>query len=110
MPPRSAPLPGPAPVTKKVISGACGNCGAGAACCWASAADAANSDASAMTANVLRLVMELLPLIFLHVSMSSSVAIFRIARKRETAVCPAECEVVALCGSDQLRGFSRQHN
>src|SRR5258707_12228131 len=32
MPPRSAPLPGPAPVTKNVMFGACGN-GGGAGCC-----------------------------------------------------------------------------
>src|ERR1700740_698768 len=33
MPPRSAPLPGPAPVTKNVMSGAWGNCGAAGCCC-----------------------------------------------------------------------------
>src|SRR6186713_2205062 len=37
MPPRSAPLPGPLPVTKNVMFGACGSCGGAAGCCCATA-------------------------------------------------------------------------
>src|SRR5262245_24979292 len=51
MPPRSAPLPGPAPVTKNVILGACGNCGgaAGAAgCCCALTPDVMPSASAAI--------------------------------------------------------------
>src|SRR4051794_16884440 len=48
MPPRSAPLPGPLPVTKNVMFGACGS-GGGAAGCWACALDAASTDANAET-------------------------------------------------------------
>src|SRR4029078_7097880 len=48
MPPRSAPLPGPAPVTKNVMLGACGNWGGGAGCCWARAPDVIPSASAAM--------------------------------------------------------------
>src|ERR1044072_8575995 len=51
MPPRSAPLPGPAPVAKNGMFGACGRGGGAAGACWACAADAAsNADANAETA------------------------------------------------------------
>src|SRR5205085_7737976 len=46
-PPRSAPLPGPAPVTKNVIVGDCGSCGA--ACCCASTPVATPSASAATT-------------------------------------------------------------
>src|SRR2546423_6823378 len=95
MPMRWAALPGTESVTNNVISGACGHCGAGAGCCCASAADAAKSDASATRANVLALVMELLPLRFFAMSRLRSVAIFRIARKSEKAARAAKREVVA---------------
>src|SRR6187399_2044965 len=48
MPPRSAPLPGPAPVTKNVMLGACGSGGGGAGCCWARAPDVTPSASAAM--------------------------------------------------------------
>src|SRR5262245_15834836 len=39
MPPRSAPLPGPAPGAKSARFGAGGNCGGGAGCCCAMTLD-----------------------------------------------------------------------
>src|SRR5262245_42625881 len=48
MPPRSAPLPGPAPVTKNVILGACGNCGGAAGCCCALTPDVTPSASAAI--------------------------------------------------------------
>src|SRR5207245_4615533 len=64
-PPRSAPLPGPALVTKNVMFGACGSCGAAccAGCCCASALETTQSDASASAATrvVFGLFMAVLP-------------------------------------------------
>src|SRR5262245_66352361 len=48
MPPRSAPLPGPAPVTKNVILGACGNCGGAAGGCCALTPDVTPSASAAI--------------------------------------------------------------
>src|SRR5215510_9079346 len=48
MPPRSAHLPGPAPVTKNVILGACGNCGGAAGCCCALTPDVTPSASAAI--------------------------------------------------------------
>src|SRR4051794_5110939 len=59
MPPRSAPLPGPAPVTKNVILGACGNA-AGAGCCCALTADVTPS-ASAAIISTFDLLISILP-------------------------------------------------
>src|SRR5262249_29799806 len=56
MPPRSAPLPGPAPVTKNVILGACGNCGGAAGGCCALTPDVTPS-ASAATINAFDLLI-----------------------------------------------------
>src|SRR5262245_46786761 len=49
MPPSSAPLPGPAPVTKNVMLGACGNCGGAAGgCCCALTTDVTPSASAAI--------------------------------------------------------------
>src|SRR6187402_2134136 len=52
MPPRSAPLPGPAPVTKKLMFGACGS-GGGAGCCAVTLDDTPSASAAAMKTFVL---------------------------------------------------------
>src|SRR5262245_61751057 len=74
MPPRSAPLPGPLPVTKYVMFGACGSCGGAGGCCCALTPDATPS-ASAATINAFGLLISVVSLGILLQSMNSRLLI-----------------------------------